>query len=650
MREVYINKQRVDVRPNDGVGYIFTSPIFRDITKILSNRTTSYKIPKTARNIGIFQHSDKPDVASNFPKREYDFEEYRGGLLFIAGKCRLLTSAEDDFELAVNWGNAINLMGLKDLKLRECYVDTIYPYEPYVYWDNNSSFMQSSHKDDLGFLVVDYGKGLADKQGMRPAINVRGVLDIIENSAKVKFKYPMQFEEVFKKKWIPILDNNTDEFAWRVNDYRINAHWSGRTFPVGKMKGLGWFMEADYGDPRKIITSNGLVSWEGNDFGIDSKIKMTAKVQLKYPTYPLQMKLSWCKVAYQPAYKVGEISIPEILLRKETINSQIADLASMKDGFGHYNFEMDSSGMAENYKEGGQFLFVVSAVNEDVDIKTLEVETSKLEITIKNKETKFGEVLSIIPNLPDLKVVDFLKTLMHMYGLFTYYDHRKAGLGTTVEFISIDDIYTKFKAEAYDWTDKLVSNGRGMEISYNYGNYARTNYFKYATDDTVPVNADGMFAIDNDIIDDEATLVELPYTPSENDANENGTFASIKLFNNDGSRNNITTRFLNEGGYEVDSNGDERFYISAVFDDEMSFSGWRGLLNKYYKGYQNVVENPIVVKFEVMLNEAELYLYREVIPVFIEGTYYMILKLTASSVSDDKWKCQCEAIKMPPLK
>ena len=88
IREVYIDNKLVDVENNSATGYIFSSPIFRDISYIMSNRTTTYKLPKTSHNLTIFGLSDNPDVVSDFPYMIHDLKEYREGILFIKGECR----------------------------------------------------------------------------------------------------------------------------------------------------------------------------------------------------------------------------------------------------------------------------------------------------------------------------------------------------------------------------------------------------------------------------------------------------------------------------------------------------------------------------------------------------------------------------------
>lgn len=118
-REVYIDNQLVDITENSAAGYMFTSPIFRDITKILANRTTTYKIPRTIKNARILGFAGMVDVNTDFPYQVHDLEEWRNGLLFIRGKCTLLKVAKKDFELSVIWGNTVNMLRLKDLKLRD---------------------------------------------------------------------------------------------------------------------------------------------------------------------------------------------------------------------------------------------------------------------------------------------------------------------------------------------------------------------------------------------------------------------------------------------------------------------------------------------------------------------------------------------------
>lgn len=634
MKEVFINKQRVDLRPDNKVEYIFTSPIFREITQIVANRTSTFKVPKTAHNCMIFGMVDQPDVISDIPKREYLFEEYRSGLLFISGKCQLLKAIDDDFELCVYWGNAVNLLAMKDLRLRDC---TLERDEPFVIWNSGSSFLKSSEGKNHGFVVADYGKGLKIDKHMRPAISVRGILDIIEKSTGAKFQYDKQFNDVFEKKWIPLFDTNADEFAWRKNGYQVEVEKVQEFLPpyVGKAGEMGFWLPlvADSeNNKRGMITNHGFVKWTSKDYSIGSKIRLKARVTS--PARPLEIKLSWCQV--QPVWRPfpGNYYLSQNI---ETINSQTARLVNWEDGI-YETIEMDSTNMAGNYSDTQHFVYAI--ITNGVLDPGFELEIENLEVTIKEKEVKFGEVLPIIPNLPDMKVLDFLKALMHMYGLYAHFDARKDNF--TVRFVSINDIY-KDKSKAYDWTNKLVSKDRKMQISYTYGDYARKNYLRYAADDSVSTNADGEIAIDNDTITDEKTIVELPFAPSDNNADDNGKFASIKLFDGD-NKNSPTLRILNRGEYRDES--EDINYISAIFDGELSFSDRVGLLNKYYSSFQRILKNPVVVEFEVMLDEFELYTYSEVTPVYIEGVYYMVLSLTASEVDDGKSLCKCKAIRM----
>ncbi len=85
-------------------------------------------------------------------------------------------------------------------------------------------------------------------------------------------------------------------------------------------------------------------------------------------------------------------------------------------------------------------------------------------------------------------------------------------------------------------------------------------------------------------------------------------------------------------------------YKSASFDDSLKFGGTNGLLNKYYSGYQAILNRPIVAEFNVKLSDIELHLFKEINPIYIDGSYYMPITVTVQT----NGVVNCKAIKMPP--
>ena len=107
----------------------------------------------------------------------------------------------------------------------------------------------------------------------------------------------------------------------------------------------------------------------------------------------------------------------------------------------------------------------------------------------------------------------------------------------------------------------------------------------------------------------------------------------------------IGIRILTEGVYtEFDKDGNKIEYKSASFDETLFFTGEKGLLNRFYSGYKNVLYRPVVVEFAVRLSDVELHQFSENNPVYIDGVYYMPITVTVQT----NGIANCKAIKMPP--
>lgn len=622
-KEVYIDKQRVDIEQTSEAGYLFESPIFRDISKILSNRTTTYKIPKTARNVLLFGFANDPEALSEFQYQEHDFEEWRNGLLFIRGKCQLLNYKSEYFEFSVIWGNTINLLSLKDKNLRD------YSLSDFLSWDSTSKLVTpNDDHEGRGFILTDFGKGVFDSEGkanmqyIHPSVTIRYILDHIEKGSGVKFEYH-RFEEIFRNRWIPLTEKNANVNNW--NEHRANLVTDS-------------FFIYDFlrGSFIKVSVKNGDASLIGGDAYTTFKLRGGGPMRISLNIIIRDINIS----STNDNYKLMVRAISGTTLRFTTYFTKFFPITRDQNGLQRVSIEIDELIESNNNadvlllfsvesNEGSLYPFSGGTIYDVYNANFVREEA---------KEIVFGDKFYIAANLPDMKAIDFLKSLMQMYGLFTYYNFRNDNV---VEFISIDDMYS-YKANAYDWTNKLVTTNRGrFNVSSKYGDYARNNIVDYDNDDNVINNkTSGSIVINDATLLPTKELFTLPYSASDNYADDYGTYAVIPLYDKDGELQKVTTRILTGGEYKV--NGVD--YVSAYFNNNQKFSGNEGLLKKYYKDYQSVLTRPVIVEFYVVFSEMDLFKYREVYPIYIDGTYYMPISLT---VQDDN-ACICKAIKLPP--
>lgn len=236
----------------------------------------------------------------------------------------------------------------------------------------------------------------------------------------------------------------------------------------------------------------------------------------------------------------------------------------------------------------------------------------------------------IIPNLPDIKQVDFIKTIAAISGTFVVVVND-----TTLGFFSVDDIISN-RNKAYDWTCKVVApfkENKPQEISYSLEDFAQKNLLTWKEDNTVKGDYNSALYVKDETIEVERTAIELPFAATDMSFGR----ASIPLYEYSGSEtvgkmNSVEPRLL----VEVDNNGKSK----------ASFEGlrWDTLVNRNYESYQKIIRNPIVISEKVEISDIELKELDVTIPVYLGqyGRYYAILSVKA----EDTGICECKLLQL----
>ncbi|MDH6354995.1 hypothetical protein M2132_001332 [Dysgonomonas sp. PH5-45] len=615
MREVFINKQRVDVNENNVEGYIFSSPIFQNIESILSNRTANFKLPKTQNNINIIKLSDTPDIVNEFPDEFHEYEEWRDGLLFIKGQCRLLSCTKKDITLFVVWGDINKLAPIREMKLREL-ID-IHALD----WNSESKFMDVSSESKYGFLRVDFGRGFDDMQYILPSVNVSLILDLITESTGVHFAAEERFVNAFKRLWIPLLETNASKRQCEEAQAKFfltkTVSGLGDEYVIAypRMNGKGWF-------ENKIIDEAGnlRVWWQG-----EYKIRYYGYVYTKKDPGNNKLAIASYEGENVPDEKLVSVHLKDFMPCGDRWRAVIDDefiYTQDEHRVGFVN-NPDLYIATQNGKKVRNLDYTTTLVDGGLaadPFKTDYVFVSG-DYSLKLDSITFGMPYYITPNLPDMKVIDFLKSIMWQFGLFAHYDKKS---DNTIRLVSIDDIYN-YKSQAFDWTNKIADGDD--ELTFQYSNFAQKNYFKYSADDNVRTNADSVLEVNSRVLEKEKNLITLPYSPTDNVTDDkDNTYVKINLFDEDGNTNNIKTRIVREWKYNVSDNEDNPIpQKSGIFHPEQMFSY---ILPEYYSGYHTVIQRIRAVMRYVYLDSYDLAIFDPAIPIFIDGAYYMPINVT----------------------
>lgn len=239
---------------------------------------------------------------------------------------------------------------------------------------------------------------------------------------------------------------------------------------------------------------------------------------------------------------------------------------------------------------------------------TLEAKVSEVGADIGEYNKYFT-----VPNLPSIKLIDFIKSIAYMLGVFAI-----PGDNNDIHFVSFDSVIEN-KSNAVDWSGRVLINDYGdaaRNISYQLNDFTQKNWFRYKEDDNVTENYDSFIAVENRALDYERDAVSLPFSACDT----LGGVASIPLYS-----------YNDDGELEYDSGMNPRI---VLYDSETR-SGvfyplrWEELIRQHYASYQEVVRQPKVIKELVLLSAPELAVLDLLKPVYIRqyGSYFAIVKV-----------------------
>lgn len=610
MREVYIGKsvkdgdgkelsvdyEPIDVNESSNVNYEFTSPIFEDISSIKCNRTSTYKVPATARNLRVFDIVNQSDVQSDIPHRNMLFREYKDGLPIIGnGQCRILEADSKDISLAVAWGNKVNIQKLSEIKLNQL------DFPEYVEKGNQAAdavnYLLSTDDTPYGYLYMDFGQGFNNKYA-DPCVRADFVLDKLGDKLGLEFDKP----DFLTQYWMPLTFSK---------DKQLDKHTSCR-YNIASFGQFNFTLAPD-GDPKQIseLRSNGK-SFSVHGGKKSMQVNMTMNIIESYAGIdPNPAQIEIVKINSSGASTIKEISIPYSVKYEENQDPRI-----------EYWF-MDGGVLSETiHCEEGDTIIISGSLNSDP--------SRSGECFVEVVLDDVIDYIKLAPLMPDMSGSDYLKSILNMFGLFAFYDKERENL---VRMISIDNIYDKIKnGEAKDWSNKRLSGT--FNLTRTFKDYARINWFKYGTDDTVNVDANGSVQVDAEFLDAEKNLVELKFMASEM---VDGIVKMDRYQTKNGSvsePNTIKVRIVREDILEIP----QKSYKCGKFDETMYFSGESGLLATYYKTYQKVIRRPVVMEVAVYLSAIDLHNLSEIDVIYLDGNYYMPISIQCDSNGNAKCK------------
>lgn len=572
MKEIIIDGNRYDVDNNTDVTLDYKSPFFSDISKLKPNRSYTIKLPFTAINRKNIENSYLIDVVSLFPYQKKSCEYWKNGLPIIQRGNAYLLACTSSIEVAATWGNGTAIVNIGDKKMTEITGIS----EEYIEWDDSIE-IGITEKGNIHYSKIDFGMGL-DKRYTRPVVSVKYLFDKIFENAGLDYSINTEAKNLLDKLWIPLLSNNPDE-----NTFSHNYLTSTITIEQNTS-----FAQAILGEPEKTTDTIEFVYHEYDNVtytGLKANVDIKAKIR-----FYINMDIFTDHINCYLRFSDGRVIEIEPHLLGQRYNYSFSDT---------FDIEKDT------------IIFITHSSHANRGTGHIYIEN------IETKEIPFGSVFPLGVNLPDIKQIDFLKSIMQMMCLFAHPDTDNPNL---INLYSIDTLYNN-KVNARDWTNKLLSRVP-EEQKFTFGSYSKQNWMRYKEDDTVSINADDYLTVDNEYLETSQDLFTLSFSATD----EKNGMAFISLYEQEEDKINenssISPRIL------VDN------YVTgegwkALFLPYLSFSGESGLRNSYYTKYQEIIRQPRVITVKCALSDYDLYTLDLTIPVYFRqyGAYFAIINL-----------------------
>lgn len=581
--ELYIKGESVDLGDSE-ITLNFKSNLLGDISKITASNSYTIKLPRTNKNIRLL---DFPDVAGHesYMMRDYfNAEYYRNGVKLFDAKAVLISCSEDGFDVALTWGMSEKFIQLmNDDKSIQEFADMALPWNSSTTYDNGLVNGQLSHgyiRHNAG-IDVDSNR---DKIFIHPSVNCMRLLEEIASYYGLTMDWG-SYKQYIELLYLPLISQKANP---KYNYYfaEIKLEYPGTPNTVVKYVQTNMTLGIYNHVMGLTIHLNG----SGN-YRIESNVKT--------------------KNSANPIY---------LLIDKD--NNNIYSSAFTYDG--NYMYSFNKEYLTEE-KDLYLHIDFQSQIDESYNnyIKITDIEL--------NDEAQYYTYYPIGSNLPDISVVDFIKQICWLFGLFAI----KSDTG--VSFISVNKIIDN-RDKAVDWSKKLVPTGwTAKETSYTFGDFAQKNYFRYEENENAK-SADGYMVVQNKTLDYEKDLVKLPYTAG----GDNGDMRAVPYF-----------KWSDDGTIvELEDCGDRIMQLVISFDSQgkedarLDFSDlkFQNRVSRFgLSSYQDLIKLPFVIKDTFRLTEIDLKNIDYTIPVYIERYAAFFAIISIKSQGDYS---ECELLKL----
>ena len=614
--ELYINGVKADLGKTD-ISLNYKSNLLTDISKIISNNSYTIKLSKTARNMALIECSHIPSSISKFPYLKHKGTVLRNGIEIIKDANVVLLKSSDSIEIALTWGNVTNFASVVNggKKLTDISYGTVEGVD-WVVWNNKGN-------NSVQFPFIDYGFNSGDLNAWyHPVVTVNWILNKIAQSNGITFDIPIEKKNLFNKWIVPLLTRNEAGRQIELSEVKLSVYNTPSIYTSNEQflyYGIGFVYPKNYnfsyyGSFEAYTDSQGIDYWTHTYKTAisNARINMKGNITIRVTSpdgspYGLRFALM-NRYTASSVFSLSPTRVSHISGNVYDVIYEIDGQSDVVEGSRQIDFAFIDGPTNINYRNAWGTV-------------TLTVQADMVLLRTSNRND--GRFY-FVPNLPEIKQIDFIKAICSMVGLFALPDGTNG-----IKFISFDDLSAN-KSKAVDWTNRVIMAYNSVtprSLEYTLSNIAQNNRFLYKDDNKVTGSYDGNIQVEDATIDYERDAIKLPFSACDT---KNGVaYIPLYYYNDDGELqyNKANPRILLLDGTKGVFRGLE----------------WSTLIANNYQTYKGLINNAKVVTEYIRLNSIELRDLEMDVPVYLAqyGCYLAIVEIKTKGNDI----CECKLLK-----
>lgn len=652
-QELYIDGVLADMDDNSSVWLDIKTNLLNDITKIQSSVTLTIKLPTTQCNkriIGLGQVVTQR-AGEDTEWRVHDAEYRRNGVTLIrGGRLTVVGAGDDSIDCTIVWGlyDAVARLTKADVALNGLTenINTLL-------WTGNDSpdtYVAAQAADyffagaDMWYTTAqDYPWEVSDSvyvgehdkrfrgrvRGtcLHPSVKVSYVLGLIAQYCNVTINWSQAAQTIINSMVIPLVDNKANEQTYRDTTV-VSFPQKAKT-----ERTLGLFT------PTYVAVDSAVFRQDGGDNNplralVDGDIhaEISCTVQYDMTGWATDAQGYWkmrgvyCAIVVEHGendreyYRCGLRYVSETSIKASDYPSNIVEATLTGEGVFAVRAD-DKVYFARYYQQsnfgGSNTDPVVSPANDNPPTVFLSGVAVNMRPANIDGEVPPNGYYPIESNLPDIKVVDFVKFLAAYTGSFPL----QIASDSVITFASLSDVFGNM-SNAVDWSSRLIA-GTGENVpkalSFHPTEWAQINRYEWAEDDRNMESAAsyGMgLLLDDDTLEKERVILTFPFAASDNDR--------VPCYTLDGEGKTAYSACKPRIMRLYDNGGQ----AAMIFDD-----GWADRLAASTELLRRSLEHAKIITERIDLSDIEIMRFDERKPVYLAqyGAYFAVLEIKQSN-------------------